>query len=148
MKLTIKPKERGMGRFAVDVELANNSDIELARSGHLDPAKIRRVKLKGVVDSGAAHVVLPEVVAKELGLRATGKVKVRYADKRTALRTQVEGVYLELLGRNSVFKATLEPKRDTALIGAIVLEDLDFLVDCTHQRIYPRDPKFIISEIE
>ena len=137
-----------MGRFAVDVELANNSDIELARGGHLDPAKVRRLKIQGVVDSGAARLVLPEAVARQLGLRVTSKVKVRYADHRTVQRPQVEGVYLELLGRNGVFKATLEPKRDTALIGAIVLEDLDYLVDRTNQRIYPRDPKFVVSEIE
>ena len=60
----------------------------------------------------------------------------------------VQGVHLELQGRNSIFKATVEAKRDTALIGAIVLEDLDFLVDCEKQRLVPRDPKYIVSEIE
>jgi hypothetical protein len=70
------------------------------------------------------------------------------ANHRTVQRPQVEGVFLELLGRSGVFKATLEPKRDTALIGAIVLEDLDYLVDCSNQRIYPRDPKFVVAEIE
>ena len=47
-----------------------------------------------------------------------------------------------------LFEVTLEAKRDTALIGAIVLEDLDFLVDCEKQRLVPRDPKFILSEAE
>jgi len=148
MKLKTRPKEKDLGNFAVDVELANNDDIIEALRGHLDPTKVRRLTLKGVVDSGAARLVLPEEIAKQLGLRVTSKVKVRYADRRTAQRPQVEGVYLELLGRNGVFKATLEPKRDTALIGAIVLEDLDYLVDCTNQRVYPRDPKFVVAEIE
>jgi hypothetical protein len=53
-----------------------------------------------------------------------------------------------LQGRDSIFKAAVEPKRDTALIGAIVLEDLDFLVDCEKQRLVPRDPRFIVSEAE
>lgn len=48
----------------------------------------------------------------------------------------------------SVFKAMVEPRRTEALVGAIVLEDLDFLVDSTHQRLVPRDPKMIISEAE
>jgi predicted aspartyl protease len=148
MKTKPRPKDRDMGKFTVEVEVANNSDIELALSGHLDPKQVRRQRIQGVVDSGAARLALPESVAKHLGLRVTGKVKVRYADHRIVYRPQVEAVYLELLGRNSVFKARLEPKRDTALIGAIVLEDLDYLVDCTNQRIYPRDPKFIVSEIE
>ena len=42
----------------------------------------------------------------------------------------------------------IEPRRRSTLIGAIVLEDLDFLVDCTAQRLVPRDPKFVVSEIE
>jgi len=92
--------------------------------------------------------VLPAAVAKELGLRSTSKVKVRSANGQSAKRPQVEGVYLELMGRHSVFNATVAPKRETALIGAIVLEDLDFLVDCTKQCLYPRDPKYVISEIE
>ena len=137
-----------MGRFKVDVELANNDDMAEASRGHLDPAKVRRVRMQGVVDSGAARLVLPAAVVRQLGLRATGQVKVRYADGRTAKRNQVEGVYLELLGRHSVFNATVETKRETALIGAIVLEDLDLLVDGTNQRLVPRDPKYVVSEIE
>ena len=42
----------------------------------------------------------------------------------------------------------LEPDRTTALVGAIVLEDLDLLVDCSKQRIYPRDAEGIVAEIE
>jgi hypothetical protein len=34
------------------------------------------------------------------------------------------------------------------LIGAIVLEALDLLVDCRTQTLRPRDPKEIIAEIE
>ncbi len=32
--------------------------------------------------------------------------------------------------------------------GAIVLEDLDLVVDCTAQRLVPRDPRSLTSEIE
>jgi hypothetical protein len=55
---------------------------------------------------------------------------------------------VELLGRHSVFRATLEPKRETALIGAIVLEDLDFLIDPRKECIFPRDPDIEMFEAE
>jgi hypothetical protein len=42
----------------------------------------------------------------------------------------------------------VEPRRTTALIGAIVLEELDFIVDCARQTLRPRDPDGIVSEIE
>jgi predicted aspartyl protease len=137
-----------MGRFKVEVDLANYEDVTDARRGRLDPDKVRRVKILGVVDSGASRLVLPQDAVKKLGLPSTGEVKVTYANRSTAKRPRVEGVYLELLGRHGVFTASVEPKRDTALIGAIVLEDLDFLVDCSKQRIYPRDPDFVVSEAE
>ncbi len=140
--------EGKMGRFKVDLELANNKDMMLAEAGYLDPAKIRRVIVPGVVDSGAAFLVLPAALSKELGLISTSKVKVLYADRRSATRDRVSGVYLQLLGRSGIFSATVEPKRDTALIGAIVLEELDLLVDCKNQRLVPRDPRYVISEIE
>ena len=73
---------------------------------------------------------------------------LRYADGRMAQRDRVDGVHLTCLGRDSVFNAVVEPNRDSALIGAIVLEDLDLIVDCGAQKLAPRDPKGIISEIE
>jgi predicted aspartyl protease len=109
---------------------------------------VRRLTIKGVVDSGAAKFVLPKAVVQQLGLPITGKVKVCNADGHSATRQTVEGVYVDLLGRQGTFNAIVEPKRETALIGAIILEELDLLVDCTHQRLVPRDPRYVISEIE
>lgn len=138
-----------MGRFAVDIEIVNNRDVAYAQGGDLDPAKIRRKTIRGVVDSGATRLVLPVAVVKELGLPVKkAKVRVRYADGRAGLRPEVEDVRLRLQGRENVFSATVESNRDTALIGAIVLEDLDFLVDCIKQRLVPRDPDHKVSEIE
>jgi hypothetical protein len=93
-------------------------------------------------------LVLPETVVKRLGLTLGGKIKVRYADGRGGQRRTAKGVYLRLLGRDSTFTAISEPKWKTALIGAIVLEDLDLLVDCVTQRVVPRDPRGAIYEIE
>jgi predicted aspartyl protease len=138
----------GVGRFAVEFEVANYGDVEIAQRGLLPQDKVRRLTISGVVDSGASHLVLPEKVVKQLGLTLEGRIKVRYANHATATRPVVRGVAVRLLERDSVFRAVVEPKRRTALIGAIVLEDLDLLVDCKHQRLVPRDPRFAIAEIE
>ena len=137
-----------MSRFFVTFEVANNNDLVAAQLGHLEPEKVRRVTLEGLVDPGASRLVLPKKVVEQLGLQVTEYVKVTYADRRSVKRPVVQGVHVALQGRDSIFKATVEPKRDTALIGAIVLEDLDFLVDCDKQQLVPRDPRFIVSEAE
>ena len=138
----------GVGRFAIDFEVANFGDVELARRGLLRAEEVRRTTIRGWVDSGATKLVLPKAAANELGLTLTDPISVRYADGRLARRREAEGAYVELLGRHGTFSAIVEPKRDTALIGAIVLEDLDLLVDCQQQRLVPRDPSGPIYEIE
>jgi predicted aspartyl protease len=140
--------EPAMGRFSVEVELANDEDLLRAKSGIITPDQIRRVTVRGVVDSGATRLVIPEAVARQLGLEISGSAKVRYADGHTAERAIAQRIHLRLNGRESVFNAIVEPARESALIGAIVMEDLDFLIDCTGQRLVPRDPNQIISEAE
>ncbi len=50
--------------------------------------------------------------------------------------------------RTGVFTAVVESERTSALIGAIVMEDHDLIVDCTRQTLVPRDPERLVSEIE
>jgi len=137
-----------MGRFSVDLLLANKRDMILAENGSLPPEKVRKVQCRGVVDPGATRLVLPESIVKQLGLSSVGEVQVRYADQRTVNRPRVDDVWLQLQNRESTFSASVEPDRTDALIGAIVLEELDFLVDCTTQTLRPRDPNWIISVAE
>ena len=140
--------DNGVGRFSIEFQVANRGDVIKARDGLLAEAQVRRATIRGVVDSGAGRLVLPGAVVQQLGLPLAGKVKVRYADGRTRTRDTAEDVQVEIQGRRGSFTAIVEPDRTEALIGAIVLEDLDYLVDCLHQTLVPRDPRFVISEIE
>jgi predicted aspartyl protease len=137
-----------MGRITLEFPIANNDDVVLARQGGLAPDQVRRVTLNGVVDTDATRLVLPESAVNQLGLTPSGQATVRYADRRSARVATVKDVSVELLGRQGVFTAFVEPARTDALIGAIVLEDLDFLVDCATQTLQPRDPNGIVGEIE
>jgi predicted aspartyl protease len=106
--------------------------------------------IRALGDCGAALwvLVLPQALVKELGLPAKkNKVTVKYADGHKGVRVEVDEVRVYLMGRDAPFAAIVEPKRDTALIGAIVLEALDLLVDCTNQRLVPRDPNSVVCEI-
>lgn len=139
-----------MGRFSAEVELANNFDVLREQAGEMCPDQVRRIRIREVVDSGATRLVISEAMALQLGrdTSRSAKVRFRYADGHTAERAIAEQIHLTYGGRHSVFNAIVEPGRESALIGAIVLEDLDFLVDCVAQRLTPRDPNQIISEVE
>jgi predicted aspartyl protease len=144
----ISNQEPDRGRFSVEVELSNNKDRYRAEVGLISPDQIRRVRVRGGVDSGATRLVIPQAIATHLGVESSGNSKVRYADGRTAERIIVRDIHLAYGGRESVFNAIVEPDRESILIGAIVLEDLDFLIDCGGQRLVARDPKQIVSELE
>ena len=124
-----------MGRFSVDLKLTSSEDLLLAKKGMLRPEEIRQSTVRGVVDTGATQLVIPATVAEQLGLPETGEMRVRYADRRRETRKVVGDMSLELLGRESTFRAIVEPNRNTALIGAVVLEVLDFVVDCVAQKL-------------
>ncbi len=138
----------GVGRFSVQFEVVNYGDLIRAQDGTLPADQVRRETIQGVVDSGATKLVLPADVVKRLGLPLGDSIKVRYSDGRQAKRKGAGGVCVQLIGRHGTFRGIVEPKRTTALVGAIVLEDLDLLVDCTAQRLVPRDPSGETSDIE
>lgn len=137
-----------MGRVTTDLILANYWDVMRAQNGELAPEAVRRSKVTGIVDTGAARLVIPQSVVDDLGLVSDSETTARYADHRIAKREIVRNVWLQLCGRESVFTAIVEPNRPDALIGAIVMEELDLIVDCTRNEVRPRDPDRIISEIE
>jgi predicted aspartyl protease len=137
-----------VGRFSVEIDVVNHEDVVQARKGFLPPEQVRRARLPGVVDTGASRLVLPAAVVTTLGLPEAGQVTVRLADGRREPKTVVGDVQIEIQGRSSVFTAVVEPGCADALIGAIVLEELDFVPDCTAQALVPRDPQGLFAEID
>ncbi len=137
-----------VGRFSVELNVTNHEDVVLAEAGFLPKEQVRRARIFGVVDTGASRLLLPASIVTALGLPEAGQVTVRFADGRRESKTVVRDVELEIQGRSSVFTAVVEPGHTDALIGAIVLEELDFVPDCTRQALLPRDPHGLIAEID
>jgi clan AA aspartic protease len=145
---SVATKGQAMGRFSVEMNVSNYEDVVDVRRGLLAADKVRSTKVSGVVDTGATRLVLPEKVVNLLGLPKTGKAGVRFADGRRDEKEVAGDAQVEIQGRSGVFSAIVEPGRSDALIGAIVLEELDFIADCITQSLVPRDPKQPIAEIE
>lgn len=137
----------GVERFKVEVALANNEDLALAEAGFIDTSKVRQASVAGYVDSGVGQFVLPSAVVDRLGLPESGKVEVRFADHRTAVHRQVGNVYLEWEDRHDVFAAIVDPGRDTAVLGRVVLEKLDLIIDASTGSLRRRHPRFMIAEL-
>lgn len=112
-----------------------------------DPTKTREVE--AVIDTGATTLVLPQNVADELGLRKIGKRRVKYANNQIQLKPVYRGVILELKGRDGIFDVLGEVEGSEPLVGQIVLEALDLVVDPITKTVIPnpRSPDMPMVEI-
>jgi len=108
------------------------------------------VDLEAKVDTGATMLVLPESTAVQFNFPKIRKQIVKYANEETAERDIVWGVEVEVCGRKGVFEAIVQPGKKYALLGAIVMEALDLIVDPRGLQIYPnpRSPSLPMAEIE
>ncbi|GMT48529.1 MAG: hypothetical protein IEMM0008_0068 [bacterium] len=107
------------------------------------------IELNGKVDTGATLLVLPGDVAKKFNFPKIRKEIVKYANEETAERDIVAGVELVICGRKGWFEAIVEPKKTYALIGAVVMESLDLIVEPRSLGIYPNPRSDLpMAEIE
>ena len=136
-----------MGRFKMHMDLANNQEMNAALLGHIPMSEVRTAEVEGWVDTGAAQLVLPKTVVDAIGVPVAGQTNVTLADGSKHRRDYVKQVWVSMAGRDGVFPAIVEPTREDALIGAVVLEILDLYVDPVTQECLPRDPDVLLVEI-
>jgi clan AA aspartic protease len=127
-----------MGEIKVSVELENYDDRAVARRGFLPEDQIRSQRVDVVVDSGAVMLVLPQDLVEVLGLRMLRKAIVTYADERKEERDIAGVVSVRVAGRTVETNCVVGPPGSEALLGQIVLEEADLLIDCANQRLIAR----------
>ena len=72
--------------------------------------------------------------------------RVTFADGRSAEVPYVGPVRVEVAGRTCFVGAIVFA--DEVLLGAIPMEDLDFLVDPARLQLVPRDPRGLVSLVK
>jgi len=127
-----------MGRILVKAKIWNFLDEGMAEKDLIKPEEIRKVEVEGLVDSGATLLTLPEELVRELGLTLGKEVEVPYGDNGVEKRRVAFGVKIELLGREALTHVLVEKPKAKVLIGQIVLEALDLVIDPKRGILTPR----------
>lgn len=136
--LTISIGGVSMGEVRTKIKLENFNDLYSFESGKINGEKIRREEIISLVDTGSTRLVLPQDIVERLGLIKRGKVIVSYADERKEER-DVAGVVTVTIGeRCTDSDCVVGPPLSEPLIGQVILEELDLIVDCTDQMLKPR----------
>jgi clan AA aspartic protease len=127
-----------MGEVVEKIELENYVDRYLADEGKIKIEDVRRVTINALVDTGATMLILPQEVVERLGLRITRQVIVTYADGRRDERDVAGGLTIRIGERETNLECIIGEPNSEALIGQVVLEVLDLLVDPRKQKLAPR----------
>jgi len=113
----------------------------------LDETKSREIE--AVVGTGATLLVLPQDVIEQLGLRKARDVVVRCSNNAVETKGVYGPVRVELKGRVGFFEALAEAAGFQPLVGQVVLESLDLVVDPRSRTLTPnpRSPETPMVEI-
>jgi len=119
-----------MGKVTANLKITSLKDTLFYKEGYISKDKIRQVNLENViVDSGATMMCLSKDIIKKLDLDFIKKIKVN-----TANGIEEKGIYGSIIyeidgrmARGDVLE--LNHPKIKALIGQIPLEQLDFLIN-------------------
>jgi len=139
-----------MGLVYADIELIRSDDMALFRAGFLTENKIRRLKIKAMVDSGAYMLSLNESICKQLDLPLIRKSSVELADGYVINLDIVGPVEVHFENRSTTVEAMVLPGGAEALLGAIPMEGMDVLIDPLRQQlivnpIHPLKPQYSLK---
>lgn len=123
-----------MGLISAEIELANPRD-----------RKIRSMKVKSLVDTGALHLCIPEHIAMQLELEELYKREVTTADGKKHLCPYMGPIELKFENR-ACFTGALVLGNEV-LLGAVPMEDMDVLVSPARQKLMvnPDSPNIAMS---
>jgi len=96
------------------------------------------LELDACIDTGAVVVLIGHDIADRLGLIDMGKAVVTLADDTTKEMPRAGPLKLTIGDRSDYFSCLVGAPGCEPLIGQLVLEALDLIVDCQHQTLRPR----------
>ena len=126
-----------MGKVIEKVKITNYND----------PAK--SIEVEAVIDTGATMVVLPQNIVDALGLKKVREAKVRYANNNVESKSIYGVVTIEIKGRSANLDVLAEAEGSQPLIGQVLLELLDLVVDPRTRTLIPnpQSPEMPMVEI-
>ena len=139
-----------MGEVRVKVVLRNYGSLWAVKKGLIKEKLIQSSELEMLVDTGAVMILLPQDEVEKLGLEPAEKVIVNYADERKEERWVAKGLEVIIGNRSMVTDCIIGPPLCEPLLGQLVLEELDLIVDSTRKTLAPRpeSPNFPLLKLK
>ncbi len=136
-----------MGQVVEKVKIRNFIDVFHAAQGSVDEKEIRTAEVDAIVDTGSSLLCLPPAVIEELGLLRTHSQSVQTANGAVE-RTIFGGAEITIRERAVRMDVMENDSTTPPLIGYLILEALDFVIDPKAQELVPNpkhDGKWIMD---
>jgi clan AA aspartic protease len=124
-----------MGQVQIQVTLINYREALMARLGQLLPEQVHRRETEALIDTGAVRSTISAAIADQSGLMRLRRTEVKYANGHVAEVDMTEVFTVTMLGRETEISAMVLGGQ--ILLGVVLLEDLDLMVDCNRNRLVP-----------
>jgi len=125
-----------MGRTKAILKVRNFGDMQKAAEGLILATAVRTVEIEALVDTGATYVSLPKSEIEKLGLPFHRNIRIVTANG-PASRRLFTGAQIELNGREFLTEVMENGQGTPALVGYLLLEALDLVVDPKSQQVIP-----------
>jgi clan AA aspartic protease len=122
------------------VRLANAIDLALAQQGVIKPEEVRRREVDALADSGASLMCLPEDIVAELGLERFSSQTATLATGEHRELAVVGTARIEIGDRIVNQDCVVLPRGAQPLIGQLVLQEMDLVIDLAGERLAPGHP--------
>jgi len=117
-----------MGLIYAEIELISSDDIALFRKGYIKEEEIKKVKVKALVDNGAAMLCINENIKNQLNLFKVDEMNAELANGRIEKVDVVGPVDVRFKNRATICRAAVFPGDIEVLLGSIPMEDMDVIL--------------------
>ena len=118
-----------MGRVLTEATIENLEDLWAVKRGLLPPEQVRRITVAdALVDTGATLLSVPTRLIQQLGLSKTSSKRV-ISSLGVPEAAVYDAVRLTIQGRTCTMDVLEVPDTVPVLIGQLLLEHLDLVVD-------------------
>ena len=127
-----------MGKVIVkDVILKNHRDEIAVDLGVRSADQIRQMKQDMIADSGALAVGLPQSLIDELGLPFLSEAESTLANGTKVPVKVYEDLTVIIDDRIARTQCLAKPETAPLLLGQLVFEQIDYVIDCRNQKLIP-----------
>ena len=122
----------------MQLQLENQADRILLEAGQLQASTVRSAQVDALVDTGAVMVLLPQDLVERLGLPTNGSIIVTLANEQRVELPRARHLSLAIGDRQMDTDCLVGPPQSEPLVGHLVLERLDLIVDPLQRKVTPR----------